>query len=183
MNRVDKLIAEHCPEGVIAEPLASVGAWYGGGTPSKHKLKYWKDGTIPWISPKDMGKRIVDTTEDYITEEAIRESATKLVPENSIAIVVRSSILDRILPTALIPIRAALNQDMKAVVPRDGVLSGYLAHVLRSRGPEILHFARKTGGLLPSKAENCSRGHASRKLAVLDRLAANLERFLGLGGD
>lgn len=150
MSRTEELILELCPEGVEFEPLISIGNWYGGGTPSKEKLEYWQRGTIPWVSPKDMGRPIVDTTEDYITEAAIKGSATKLVPANSVAIVVRSSILDRILPTALIPVPVALNQDMKAVVPRDGILSGYIAHLLRSRGPEILRVARKTGGSVAS---------------------------------
>lgn len=150
MSRIDALIAKHCPDGVRYEPLADIGDWYGGGTPSKSRLDFWRNGTIPWVSPKDMGRSVIDTTEDYITNEAIKASATKLVPSNSVAVVVRSSILDRILPIALIPVSVALNQDMKAVVPRDGILSGYIAHVLRSSGPEILRVARKTGGSVAS---------------------------------
>jgi Restriction endonuclease S subunits len=150
MSRVDTLIAQLCPDGIRFEPLAKIGDWYGGGTPSKDKLEYWQDGTIPWVSPKDMGKPIIDATEDYITEAAIKGSATKLVPANSVAVVVRSSILDRILPIALIPIPVALNQDMKAVVPREGILSSYVAYLLRSRGPELLRVARKTGGSVAS---------------------------------
>ncbi|PKL94544.1 MAG: restriction endonuclease subunit S [Gammaproteobacteria bacterium HGW-Gammaproteobacteria-8] len=150
MSRIEELIAELCPEGIRYEPLADIGEWYGGGTPSKSRPDYWKNGTIPWVSPKDMGRPIIDTTEDYITEAAVKGSATRLVPANSVAVVVRSSILDRILPTALIPVPAALNQDMKAVVARDGVMPGYIAHVLRSSGPAILRVARKTGGSVAS---------------------------------
>jgi type I restriction enzyme S subunit len=150
MSWVDDRVSDLCQKWVEFKPLADIGDWYGGGAPSKNKLDYWQGGTIPWVSPKDMGKPIVDITEDYITEAAIKGSATKLVPANSVAIVVRSSILDRILPAALIPISAALNQDMKAVVPRDGILPGYVAHLLRAKGPEILRVARKTGGSVAS---------------------------------
>ena len=150
MSRIDELLAELCPDGVRYEPLADIGDWYGGGTPSKSRLDYWKNGTIPWVSPKDMGRPIIDATEDYITDAAVKGSATKLVPENSVAVVVRSSILDRILPTALIPVPVALNQDMKAVVARDGVMPSYIAHLLRSHGPAILQFARRTGGSVAS---------------------------------
>ena len=132
MSLIDKLTAELCPEGVAFETLADIGVWYGGGTPSKSRADYWRGGTIPWVSPKDMGKSIIDSAEDYITEAAVQGSATRLVPANSVAIVVRSSILDRILPTALIPVPVALNQDMKAVVPRSGILPEYVAHLLRS---------------------------------------------------
>ena len=47
MSRIDKLIAKHCPNGVEFFSLADLGRWYGGGTPSKDKPEYWRDGTIP----------------------------------------------------------------------------------------------------------------------------------------
>ena len=150
MSQLADLIAKLCPDGVRYEPLSAIGDWYGGGTPSKDHPEYWADGTIPWISPKDMGRRIVDSTEDYITEAAVKGSSTKLVPPVSVAMVVRSSILDRILPSALVPVPVALNQDMKAVVPRDGVLPGYIAHILGSNGQAILRAARRTGGSVAS---------------------------------
>ncbi|EPG36198.1 type-1 restriction enzyme EcoR124II specificity protein [Acinetobacter colistiniresistens] len=130
--------------------LRDVGTWYGGGTPSKSHSDYWENGTIPWVSPKDMGRPIVDSAQDYITEDAIENSSTKLVPANSIAIVVRSSILDKLLPSALIPVPVALNQDMKAVIPHNHIMPSYLAHMIRSRGEDILRAARKTGGSVAS---------------------------------
>ncbi|EIZ9116912.1 restriction endonuclease subunit S, partial [Escherichia coli] len=102
--------------------LGEIGKWYGGGTPSKNKIEFWENGSIPWISPKDMGRTLVDSSEDYITEEAVLQSSTKLIPANSIAIVVRSSILDKVLPSALIKVPATLNQDMKAVIPHENIL-------------------------------------------------------------
>ncbi len=150
MSWIDDLITEHCPGGVEFKSLGEVGAWYGGGTPSKGRADFWAGGTIPWLSPKDMRRPVVSDTQDHITEAAVQGSATKLVPANSVAIVVRSSILDRILPTALVPVPMTLNQDMKAVVPSEGVLPGYLAHLLQAIGPELLRAVRKTGGSVAS---------------------------------
>ncbi|HMT85618.1 MAG TPA: restriction endonuclease subunit S [Arachnia sp.] len=150
MSHIDELIAELAPNGVKFKNLGTVGKWYGGGTPAKTKPEYWSGGTIPWVSPKDMGKWILDSTIDTITEAAIKGSATKLVPPTSIAMVVRSSILDHTFPTALVPMAVALNQDMKAIVPSEDIVPGYLAHLLRSRGPEILRSARKVGGSVAS---------------------------------
>ncbi|MDR7928665.1 restriction endonuclease subunit S [Acidithiobacillus thiooxidans] len=130
--------------------LSEIGTWYGGGTPSKSNPEFWENGIIPWVSPKDMGRPVIDSSEDYITEDAIKNSSTRLVPSNSIAIVVRSSILDKVLPSALVPVPVALNQDMKAVIPHSGIMSGYIAHMIRSRGDDILRAARKTGGSVAS---------------------------------
>jgi type I restriction enzyme S subunit len=48
-----------------------VGTWYGGGTPTKSVSEYWENGTVPWLSPKDMGGGQVLATEDHITEVAL----------------------------------------------------------------------------------------------------------------
>ena len=130
--------------------LGEIGTWHGGGTPSKNRSEFWEDGSIPWISPKDMGRPIVDTSEDYITEEAVQQSSTKLVPANSIAIVVRSSILDKVMPSALIPVPATFNQDMKVVIPHCNISPNYIAHIMRSRGDDILRAAKKSGGSVAS---------------------------------
>lgn len=154
MSHIDDLIKNLCHEGVPYEPLADVGDWYGGGTPSKARLDYWQNGTIPWVSPKDMGEPVVESSRDYITEAAVKGSATRLVPTSSVVMVVRSSILDRVFPVALVPVPVALNQDMKAVVPRDGLLPSFVAHVLHARGQDILRFARKSGGSVASIQSN-----------------------------
>jgi type I restriction enzyme S subunit len=73
-----------------------------------------------------------------------------MLPANAIVVVVRSSILDKTLPSALVPVVASLNQDMKAVIPHGEILPGYVAHIIRSRGDDILRFARKTGGSVAS---------------------------------
>ena len=150
----DELLSFDGREDVSWSALGDIGIWFGGGTPSKSRKDYWDGGTIPWVSPKDMGRPIVDSSEDKITEAAIKGSSTKLVPKNSVAIVVRSSILDKVLPSALIPVPVTLNQDMKAVVPDSAFISGYVAHFIRSRGDEILRSARKRGGSVASIETN-----------------------------
>lgn len=145
----DKLLSFEDGE-VEWKPLGEVGVWYGGGTPSKQNPAYWENGTIPWISPKDMGSSIILSSEDYITEVAVRESSTKLVPEKAVVLVVRSSILDKRLPSALTSVPVSLNQDMKAVVTHPDILPNYLSHVMRSRGDDILRAARKSGGSVAS---------------------------------
>ena len=63
---------------------------YGGGTPKTAVEAYW-NGKIPWIQSKDVNEDDVLSVvpQKRITEEAIANSATKLIPGNSIAIVTR----------------------------------------------------------------------------------------------
>ena len=62
----------------------------GGGTPRTTKGEYW-GGDIPWIQSSDLesGKLFSFTINKCITNEGLNNSAAKLVPSNSIAIVTR----------------------------------------------------------------------------------------------
>lgn len=62
----------------------------GGGTPNTSNEEFW-EGDIPWVSSSDINANDIRTINisRYITENALKESATKLVPENSLLIVSR----------------------------------------------------------------------------------------------
>lgn len=130
--------------------LADLGKWYGGGTPSKARPEYWNTGEIPWVSPKDMGRSVLSSTMDHITSTAVSSSATKLVPGGSVAIVARSSILNHTLPVAYVPMPVALNQDMKALVVREGILAKFVYYALEAHAEEILLKVRRMGGSVAS---------------------------------
>ena len=86
----------------------------GGGTPAKENGAFWEGGDVPWISPKDMKRRVITSAEDYITEDAVDGGATSFVDAGSPLMVVRSGILRHTLPVAIAGRRLTLNQDMKA---------------------------------------------------------------------
>ena len=62
----------------------------GGGTPKTSVTEYW-NGEIPWIQSSDLAndKLYGVLPKKFITEDAVKNSATKLIPANSIAIVTR----------------------------------------------------------------------------------------------
>lgn len=131
-------------------PLGDIGRWFGGGTPSKANPKFWTGGSIPWVSPKDMKCDLITDARDHITEDAVAQSATNLVETGSVLIVVRSGILQHTLPVAVAQRQVALNQDLKAVKPRETVRPDYLALALKAFEREILHTCTKTGTTVQS---------------------------------
>lgn len=130
--------------------LKDVGTWYGGGTPSKSNPSFWTDGDVPWLSPKDMGAEVLTSTIDHVTDAAVTDSSTKLVPAGVVAIVTRSGILERTLPVALVPFATTMNQDMKAVSPREGIDPRWIAWGLRAYERELLRETRKAGTTVAS---------------------------------
>ncbi|EKD82894.1 MAG: hypothetical protein ACD_39C01021G0002 [uncultured bacterium] len=102
----------------------------GGGTPNKDKAEYW-NGSIPWVSPKDMKVDYIFDSQDKISPKALSESSTKLVPKGSVLIVVRGMILLHSVPVALTMGELTINQDMKALVAKDSINCEYLLFLLK----------------------------------------------------
>lgn len=113
----------------------------GGGTPSKSKLEYFT-GEIPWVTPKDMKTALIADSIDHITEEAIENSATKLIPERSVLMVIRSGILKHDLPIAINTVPVTINQDMKAFVVCDRTTPEFLMYTFDVRKAELLSNVR-----------------------------------------
>ena len=42
-----------------------------GGTPSRSKTEYWKDGTIPWVKIGDFSGKYLDKTTEHITQQGL----------------------------------------------------------------------------------------------------------------
>jgi type I restriction enzyme S subunit len=115
----------------------------GGGTPSRSHPEFF-GGVIPWITSKDMKRWDLHSSLEYITQQALNESAARLVPAGSVLIVIRSGILKHTLPIGIARRQVAINQDLKALIPREGLDAEYLARYIQSCAPTILQWVRAT---------------------------------------
>lgn len=113
----------------------------GGGTPSKSHPEYYT-GNIPWVSPKDMKTAVISDSIDHITDEAIINSTTKLIPINSVLMVIRSGILKHTLPVAINTVSLTINQDMKAFIPNNRITHIFLLYYLKAIEADILSCVR-----------------------------------------
>jgi len=109
----------------------------GGGTPSKVNSEFW-NGHIPWVSPKDMKSYEIFDSQDHITENAIKQSTTNLIPKDSLLIVFRSGILSHSIPIAINRVPVTINQDLKAFIPKSDIDVEFLAFFLRSMESKII---------------------------------------------
>jgi type I restriction enzyme S subunit len=133
------------PKSWATVKLSEVGAWRGGGTPSKANSAFWTNGTIPWVSPKDMKQPRLSTAQDLITKSAVESSATNLVAAGSVLLVTRSGILAHSLPVAVNLAPVALNQDIKAVTPHSITDAEFLRLIFLCFEHDILNTCRKGG--------------------------------------
>jgi len=126
-------------------PMVSLGEvcdLLGGGTPSKSERRYWSNGTVKWLSAKHISEDGKIVGYGLITEEAVKKSATSVVPRNSTVFVTRVSVGK----CTLLDEPFAVNQDLTGVVPRDQIaLPQYIFLILRSLASRIARDAQGLG--------------------------------------
>ena len=122
--------------------VSEIGRWYSGGTPSRGNSAYW-NGPIPWVSPKDMKLAELDSAEETLTAEGV-EAGSKLMPKDTIMIVVRGMILAHTFPVARTLVPAAFNQDMKALVVSDEYRPKYIQYWFEYAAPRYLRLVSES---------------------------------------
>ena len=115
---------------------------YGGGTPSKLHPEYYEDGDIPWVSSKDMKSDILTDSKIKINKLGVDNSSARMVPVNSVIMVIRSGILKHTLPVAINEVPITVNQDLKVFIPGEKVLSKFLAFQFKMHEKDILSKVR-----------------------------------------
>lgn len=105
----------------------------GGGTPSRKNEAYFS-GKIPWVTVKDFKSVEIFDTEDHITDAAVIASSTRMLPANTVLLVTRVGVGK----VALAKIPVAINQDIKAVIPKTEILNtDFLLWVLLTKSREL----------------------------------------------
>ena len=118
--------------------LGPICSFLNGGTPSRGVARYYQ-GDVPWITGADISGPRADTARSFITEEAIRESATNRVPAGTVLLVTRTSVGK----VALAAIELCFSQDITAITPDPHCLDrSYLVHFLRTKQPHLERRAR-----------------------------------------
>ena len=111
--------------------LHQCGTIIGGMTPSMENRRFW-DGSIPWVTPKDMKRDAIDDSGVKVTEGALHETSLRLIDPPAVLMVVRGMILARRVPIAWIKSPVTINQDMKALLPGAVINAEFLARMLDS---------------------------------------------------
>lgn len=119
-------------KGWVEKCLGDVCSFSSGGTPSKANSSYW-NGTIPWISGRDMKSERLSDAVLHISQEAVDDSSTRIAPTGALLVLVRGMGLAHGAQIAELMAPCAFNQDIRAIHPDREVLSRYLLFALRTR--------------------------------------------------
>ena len=99
-----------------------------GGTPSTKNQEYW-NGDIPWITSADIVNIKIAKPRKYITQDAIKESATNLIPRGNLIVVTRVG-LGKLFRNDF---DVCISQDSQGLILKDIVSADYLVYLLRNQ--------------------------------------------------
>lgn len=138
------------PAGWSHFSLRNLGGLSGGKTPSKANPAFWSSPDVPWVSPKDMKRNLLENSEDRISQIAVDEAGMTLYPADSLLMVTRSGILQHTFPVALAGAELTVNQDIKVLRPVEGIAPQFTFYLLKSFGGKILSACSKDGTTVQS---------------------------------
>ena len=109
--------------------LSSIAAVNAGGTPSRSNLSYW-NGDIPWVKISDIQGKHVQTYEEAITDEGLKNSSAKLFYKGTILYTIFAT-LGRV---GILDFDATTNQAIAGINILDETIDcDYLYYFLRSQ--------------------------------------------------
>ena len=116
--------------------ISDIGTVVGGATPSTKKPDNYKNGTIAWITPKDLSTfsgRYIQSGERNITEIGLNSCSTQLLPKNTVLFSSRA-------PIGYVAITAndvCTNQGFKSVIPNENTDPIFLYYLLKYNKDKI----------------------------------------------
>jgi len=147
-----------------------------GGTPSRSNSDYY-GGDIPWVKSGELRESIIWKTEETITEEALRKSSAKIVPQGAILLAMYGATVGRL---AILGVDAATNQAVCNIRPDPSKADAkYLYRALEAIVPELI--SQATGGAQPNISQEKVRktriplpplNEQKRIAAILDKADA-----------
>ena len=72
------------PQGWEFNRIGELFSTSSGGTPSRQNAEYYEDGKYMWVKTGELLDRFIIDTEEKITEDALKNSAAKIIPPYSL---------------------------------------------------------------------------------------------------
>lgn len=145
------------PKSLPVRPLRDLVRFVSGATPSKAVPSFWT-GQLPWVSAKDLKADPIVTSQDHISEQGRTSARLHVIPAGINLVLVRGMTLIHTVPIRITAVPVTINQDVKALLPREPMEGSWLRWALQSMHATLL-------------SNVSSAAHGTRKLD-LDQLGA-----------
>lgn len=133
-------IIDGVPEGWERKKVGETFKTVLGGTPSRSKTAYW-NGDIPWINSGEVNKSRIIQGSEFITQEGLDHSATKLMPKHTTVLAITGATLGQVSYTE---IETCANQSVVGIIDESNTINEYLFMYISNNIQAIINKA--TGG-------------------------------------
>lgn len=120
----------------VEKKFSELGTIVGGATPSTKVESNYKDGEIPWITPKDLAGfrgRYIERGERNITKQGLESCSAQLMPANTVLFTSRAPI--GYVAIAKNPV--CTNQGFKSIIPNKETDYLFLYYLLKHNKQKI----------------------------------------------
>lgn len=98
-----------------------------GGTPSRINPEYWNSNDVPWLKTGEVKNNIILSTEEYISNEGLKNSSAKLLPKDTVLMSMYGVNAGEI---GILKIEASTNQACCGMICKNVIHSAYLYYHL-----------------------------------------------------
>lgn len=145
MSRIDKLIAQHCPNGVGFRPIGELAKCFQGRAPTPKIAAYWDGGTIPIMFSGEAEKGWADGAGAKITTAGFDACGALMVPPNTIVITLAGHSTKARGLAARTRIALCVGWDVGAIICGEEIHSDFLYHVLRAQRQQLQNLSYGDG--------------------------------------
>jgi type I restriction enzyme S subunit len=121
------------PEGWEVNKIGKILQTSLGGTPSTKVKEYWDNGTVRWLNSGEIANFPIIDSELKITEAAIKNSATDLLPKGSVMLSIT-----RHLRPSILAIDACANQSVVGIKEKGDLKCYFLYPYLQNDIPRLM---------------------------------------------
>ncbi|MEI7995570.1 MAG: restriction endonuclease subunit S, partial [Methylococcaceae bacterium] len=141
--------------------LGVIGDWGAGATPLRSISSYY-GGEIPWFKSGELSADFIDTSEESITDLALKECSLRLNKPGDVLLAMYGATIGK---SAILKISATTNQAVCACTPYTGIWNEYLLVLLKAMKSNFV--GQGAGGAQP----NISREKIIATVTTLPPLA------------
>ena len=134
----------HLPVGWGWVRLGQIGDWGAGATPLRSVSSYY-GGETPWFKSGELTADFIDTSEETITELALRDCSLRLNQPGDVLIAMYGATIGK---TAILKVPGTTNQAVCACTPNTGIFNRYLLTLLKATKSNFI--GQGAGGAQPN---------------------------------
>lgn len=132
------------PNAWIIKKLGDVCFTTSGGTPSRKVSSYYQ-GDIPWVKSGELDKRVINKTEENISDQAVENSSAKIFPKGTLLIALYGATIGKL---GFLGIDAATNQAICGIFKNEIIDLQFLKYYLFHKRNKLIE--QGAGGAQPN---------------------------------